>query len=110
MTTAMFTVVFVPAPGQVGKETKTSIKERTMQIETTVQMKRGGSIPCIASAKVYDSDDYPVIDDLQIFWLKTHKGKLYPIKESLIANTEKAEEDLSVAFHSQDRDYFCPNC
>jgi len=77
-----------------------------MQIETTVQMKRGGSIPCIASAKVYDSDGYPVIDDLQLFWSKKgSKGKLYPIKESLIASTEKAEEDLSIAFRSQDRDY-----
>ena len=75
-----------------------------MEIPTTVQMKRGGHVPCIAKARFYDGQP----DDLEIFWRpKKENGKLYPIKESLIANTEKAEEDLSVAFHSQkmDRDY-----
>jgi len=85
-----------------------------MQIETRVEIKKpgskkGGSIPCIARAKVIDEGDgYVSFDDLSIFWRpKKENGKLYPIKESLIANTEKAEEDLSVAYHSQkmDRDY-----
>jgi hypothetical protein len=81
-----------------------------MEVKTTVQMKRGGLIPCIARARVYKDCDGAgqeglEIDDLQIFWPKKGAGKLYPIRESLIASTEKVEESLSEAFSAASREY-----
>jgi len=70
-----------------------------IEIETKVEMKRGGFLPCLVKAHV--SDDF--IDDLILFWIPK-KGKLYPINKSLIKSTDKPEEDLSIAFLSQNSD------
>ena len=44
-----------------------------IEIETKVEMKRGGFLPCLVKAHV--SDDF--IDDLILFWIPK-KGKLIP--------------------------------